>query len=373
MTSNTALDRSPALHRHGGLILQSFSANSPLRRSTGVEQIVETGDMRTARLHVERSDAVGDCEFVSLEPGLFLVVLDLSLPNGLRTPVIGEDLIEFHYRVSGRISLSGHWGDVVMDSPSLLLWHQPDGHDDVWEELDSNPAGRELSVTLFLTRAWLQRLFHQNLKELPSQLAQILHDRSRSPTYRIMPSRPEVATTLQAILHDTDMGPIRLLNMRARGYELLAASLKAIAADPAKSSRYFSLRDVGRIDEAKAILLTEFAAPPAMSKLARRVGLNLNMLSSGLKLRHGMTGQEIVRNARLDEAHSLLLGSELQVSQIADAVGYAHHSTFTAAFVERFGVAPKAIMQARRASRCDLVTAPTKTAQLTIARTQTNN
>jgi len=44
----------------------------------------------------------------------------------------------------------------------------------------------------------------------------------------------------------------------------------------------------------------------------------------------------------------LLMGSDLQVSQIAYEVGYSHHSTFTAAFTSRFGITPKLLARSRR-------------------------
>ena len=49
-----------------------------------------------------------------------------------------------------------------------------------------------------------------------------------------------------------------------------------------------------------------------------------------------------VRRRRLECAHDLLACSGLQVRQAAAAVGYRHHSSFTAAFTKHFGFVPKA-------------------------------
>jgi len=342
--------RDVALHRQDGRILGSFHTDWSDRAPPSIGSIIETGGMRTVRMTVDRDDASGTCEFVSLEPGLFLLTLDVALPQGMALNLVGEDLIEFHYRVSGSISLQGNWGDVIQDRPSMLLWHQPQGHDDVWEELGSADMKREVSATLYCKPEWLGRLIGYESALLPDDLRRILNRQSTLPTHRVLPHLPETSSIIHAILNDKESGPLRLVNMKARGYELLACALRSAASD-SPPSRPLSDRDVKRIDDAREILEREFIHPPTMQALARRLGLNVNKLCNGLKARHGATGQHLIRAARLRRAYELLQSSDLQVSQVAYAVGYAHHSTFTAAFVERFGISPKALAANRNMSR----------------------
>ena len=58
---------------------------------------------------------------------------------------------------------------------------------------------------------------------------------------------------------------------------------------------------------------------------------------------------EFIRRTKLERARELLSTTDLQIGQVAEDVGYRHHSTFTTAFAEHFGIPPKAIVSARRA------------------------
>ena len=51
----------------------------------------------------------------------------------------------------------------------------------------------------------------------------------------------------------------------------------------------------------------------------------------------------VVRDARLQVAVGLLQTSELSVGEVAQRCGWASHSRFTAAFQERWGVAPSVV------------------------------
>lgn len=55
----------------------------------------------------------------------------------------------------------------------------------------------------------------------------------------------------------------------------------------------------------------------------------------------GMSVHAYVIDQRLEKAASLLLESNLNVSQVATLVGYSKASNFAAAFKKKYGVIPK--------------------------------
>ena len=85
-------------------------------------------------------------------------------------------------------------------------------------------------------------------------------------------------------------------------------------------------------------------------ELARRAGMNYSKLCSGFHQLFGETTAEFVRRQRLEFAHELLRTTDLQVQQIAQRAGYAHHGSFTAAFTRLFGYSPKKARRSHSAS-----------------------
>lgn len=341
------------VHRTEGRILKSFSRDWLQDcRSGSVESMDVCDGMHSRRIAIETDNASGHCEFARLEPGLYMSALDLKLPASLGTRVVGEDLVEFNFRLSGDMSLGGRWGEVNVNRPSTVIWYQPEGCEDVWEELGSAQAPLERSLTLYCARSWIERLI-QASDASGGALHQLFSGRRSQPAYRVVSSPSGSSDAIKNVLNSEERGPLRLLFLKAKGYELLAATLRSLATDNGRpcGQRYFTQRDRDNIAQAKLILEQEFATPPSAARLARRVGVNESKLNLGLRQLHGSTAQQIVRESRLERARELLAQTDLPVSEVGFSVGYAHHSTFTAAFVERFGVSPKRFAVTQRASR----------------------
>ncbi len=77
-----------------------------------------------------------------------------------------------------------------------------------------------------------------------------------------------------------------------------------------------------------------------IDQLERALNLSKMQLYRKLKALTGMSPTIVVRDIRLNEAAKLLKQGELNVSEIAYAVGFNDPSYFTRAFKEKFGVAP---------------------------------
>jgi transcriptional regulator GlxA family with amidase domain len=88
------------------------------------------------------------------------------------------------------------------------------------------------------------------------------------------------------------------------------------------------------------ILLERMADPPGLIELAHRVGTNQTRLGREFQAHLGMTTFEYLREQRLVRAQELLVATDLQVQQIADAVGFRRAGDFATAFKSRFGMTP---------------------------------
>ena len=80
---------------------------------------------------------------------------------------------------------------------------------------------------------------------------------------------------------------------------------------------------------------------PSCEELARKVNISTSKLSKGFSSLFGTSVHAYIIDQRLEKAASLLLESNLNVSQVAAFVGYSKPSNFAAAFKKKYGVIPK--------------------------------
>ncbi len=94
------------------------------------------------------------------------------------------------------------------------------------------------------------------------------------------------------------------------------------------------------IDMAMEIRCREWATPPTISTLARRVGLNECYLKREFRSRTGLSIGEYIRKLRMSNALKLLETGKYSIMEIALATGYANPSHFSAAFKKFYGETP---------------------------------
>jgi AraC-like DNA-binding protein len=97
---------------------------------------------------------------------------------------------------------------------------------------------------------------------------------------------------------------------------------------------------------AERLILADLGHVLPLRELAARVGTHEKRLSRVFKELANRTVFEFVREARLHEAHRLLLESAMRIEEIAAAVGFSSPANFATAFREYFNCTPSACRQA---------------------------
>lgn len=142
-------------------------------------------------------------------------------------------------------------------------------------------------------------------------------------------------------------GALKRMYLSAKALELTALALGALQPAPAASTPGGPSRaDVERLHHARDLLLADLQHPPALPELARRVGVNVNKLTTGFRQLFGCSVYACVREQRMAQAHALLAAGEMSVSEAAYACGYTD-SHFSKAFQRRYGVLPRALIRGR--------------------------
>lgn len=97
------------------------------------------------------------------------------------------------------------------------------------------------------------------------------------------------------------------------------------------------------IDEKTLEILQRIAEHPetaSVSSVAREFGYSPNYFSQYIRKHTGYAPKEIITRYRLDRAAELLSQTDMSVSRVAEAVGYANCGNFHVIFKRRFGRTP---------------------------------
>ncbi len=202
-------------------------------------------------------------------------------------------------------------------------------------------------------------LFTTWLNQTPGSIPQELqHLIKKSPqTYYIRSSTTTGAmqTALQQILHCPFQGITKRMYLESKVWELMVLLVEQeLKLHEPKTSNYciHALKpdDVDRIYQARDILLQRLDNSPSLIELARQVGLNDCTLKRGFRQVFGTTAFGYLHDCRLEQARQLLEERRLNISEIAQAIGFANRSYFAAAFRKKFGITPRKYLSSLKIS-----------------------
>lgn len=150
-------------------------------------------------------------------------------------------------------------------------------------------------------------------------------------------------TVLHQILHCPFQSITKKLHLESKVWELMALLIEQEQERHQGKGCSPRLKpdDVDRIHQARDILLRQLDQPPSLLDLARQVGLNDCTLKRGFRQVFGTTAFGCLHDHRLEQARRLLQERRLNVSEVANTVGFANRSYFAAAFRKKFGVSPR--------------------------------
>lgn len=112
-------------------------------------------------------------------------------------------------------------------------------------------------------------------------------------------------------------------------------------------NNFLNEEDIIRIKRAREILLKDYVNPPSISQLSKLVAVNEFKLKKGFKLVYDETIYGYLLDYKMKKAHALLEENIYSIKEVAHKVGYKCQSSFTVAFVKKFGVLPKEIIKTK--------------------------
>jgi len=225
--------------------------------------------------------------------------------------------------------------------PALLVSAIP-GSETTYRVPKTNVQIRHVVVHTTLSNL-MQRLGERKA-DYPDWLAEILNGTRKSPRQQVFFLEDVHRDAIWSCFHLPVAGSLLGHWMSAKFDELLCIGLQILrnsrhAADDDPLDLDLACSD--KLREARKILGMEYANPPPLPTLARKLGISETRLKSGFKAMNGVTIMQYCIGKRIDAARFLLKENRHSISEISSIVGYEDHSAFSRAFRRQSGYSPR--------------------------------
>ncbi len=160
----------------------------------------------------------------------------------------------------------------------------------------------------------------------------------------MMPIQPMMLGIIREIQACTLKGGFKKMYLEAKVLELLSLQLEQ-SFRPVTECPSLRKPDRDRIRQVREYLDEHFLSPASLPEIARMFGLNDFKLKKGFREQYHTTVFGYAHERRMGLARKLLNEGILNVSQVADAVGYENPNHFSAAFKKRFGYSPGVVLR----------------------------
>lgn len=259
----------------------------------------------------------------------------LSKPNGI---VLG-------YNLSGHVEYKG-------ESPIFPL--QLDTNDSnmsiIKEDnsISTTPQGNFSNVGFVIKKKFIEETITDNkikdfvLSSLEKDICQKLIFKRKMNDY--------IKLIIQDIFKLNFDEGLNNLYLQSKVLELLFLEFNTLGDKKLISKKTLKLdeQDIEAIKKAKEILIQNMQNPPSILELARMVAINDFKLKKGFKEIFGTSPYNLLLDYRLELAKKLLKEGELNVSEIAQSIGYKHTTNFSKAFIKKYDIVPTKIMSNRK-------------------------
>ncbi|KPM46729.1 helix-turn-helix domain-containing protein [Jiulongibacter sediminis] len=188
----------------------------------------------------------------------------------------------------------------------------------------------------------LQNLINEKYCDEPGKAEQLTKLAAKSTT-ETQPLTQRIQDIIMQMWSEETSGLKGRLILESQAVELLAQAYGLSFKEDTQAKPTLSPADMQAVEEAADILHKEFKTPPLQQDLSRRVGLNLNKLSSLFQQVFGLTINKYLLNIRLEKARTMLNNNpELTVVQLSEEIGFSNPSYFIRKFKEVYGKTPGA-------------------------------
>ena len=191
---------------------------------------------------------------------------------------------------------------------------------------------------------YFTQLVDFNEEQTTALLEKIARGDSFLASREMMPTQPKMLEIIREIRECRLKGGFKKMYLEAKVLELLSLQLEQ-SLRPIPECPSLRKPDLDRIRQVREYLDEHFLHPASLPEIARIFGLNDFKLKKGFREQYNTTVFGYAYERRMALAQKLLNEGILNVSQVADMVGYENPNHFSAAFKKRFGYSPGLVLR----------------------------
>ncbi len=195
-------------------------------------------------------------------------------------------------------------------------------------------------ISVFSTFKNLYKLPQEEIQIFKSNLQQLINPKESFVDGPRFYMTPDMQQAVSKIFDTTYKGATRMLFLKSQVTELLAHFFALISS---AKTQILKDKDTEKLYQAKEIISNRLEAPPTLQELSKLIGLNNYKLKKNFKELFGVPVFKYLQNERLNKAHKLLTTSDKNIQEVAWFVGYESLSSFSNAFVKKFGIRPSQV------------------------------
>ena len=213
---------------------------------------------------------------------------------------------------------------------------------DVQGCFELTPNKRVIFVGLSLENYFCQPNSITQQKYLPSRIKKLFNNRINDIFWQSDRTTSEMNLVLQQIINCPYQSVTKQIYLESKSLELLALELAHLEQNKNKTTlKYQPKKDeIERLYHAREIIQNNLDNPPSLYSLAKQIGLNEYKLKQGFKAVFDNTVFGYLHDYRMERSHLLLRSGTMNVTEVAQIVGYTNLSHFAAAFRKKYGVNP---------------------------------
>ncbi|WKN43670.1 helix-turn-helix transcriptional regulator [Tunicatimonas pelagia] len=285
-------------------------------------------------------------DIIDINDFTILVETSAAEETSVDSCVFEEPLIAVAFYGSGNVNLSVRYGEKQKDfsyTKSMALSFYAD---DQVEFIHTVSAQKPLRCIVIATAPRnLQQLPHHEGELFSQLLSQLVNPADHYVEGPLFYMTPEIQTVVDQVFENQYQGKAKMMFFRSQMTLLLAHFFGQLSSlnEVTSSSGGIKNEERERLYQAKEILTANLENPPSLTELSRQIGLNSFKLKKDFKALFGVPVFKYLQNERLTRAHTLLRNQDVSIQEAAWHVGYDSLSSFSNAFVQKFGFRPSEV------------------------------
>lgn len=295
-------------------------------------------------LQLPPSVGEGSIRGINFEAGLGLIQYNCLFNEDMEIHFVVNNIhpLKFLYTVDGlllhRFENEDELHKIEQYQSAIVASSKQNGH------VLSFKANQKVTVnSLEIDRNKFQSKMECDINSLDDELEALFKDiKANGAFYYNGNYSLEIANILKDMLAFTAENFTRKLFLEGMAYQILTEQILQYQDDQMDENSRMLLRssELKQIKHISNLIETNISDVPTVESLAKEAGLNVNKLQSGFKKLYGSTVNNFVQMKRLDAAYSLLIKTDLSISEIVNAIGLSSKSYFSKIFREKHGISP---------------------------------